>query len=232
MKKILLLLSIAFIGCSATAQISEKSAETLTISMNATEYLPADQIIFNINITAEGDTPEEAFEAHKKMETLLASSLKEMEFKREDIRYQPVRISLRSVNYDQNNRDKYSVTNQPVSLTFSDFSKYEALQIALIENGFNSFNATFSSSELDAGKNTALIKAIETAKEKARLIAETSGVKIAGIKAINYGDYTVTPQGNVRYRMAAEFDAAPSMMDFDQTVSVSTSITIEFYLDS
>ena len=231
MKQLILLLAIATIGCSATAQTAQKQPETIQISMNATEYVPADQIIFNINITAEDDSPREAFNQHKKMEALLASTLKKMNIDEKDIRFQPVRISQRNTNYDLNRREKYSVTNQQVSLTFSDFKLYEELQIALIENGFRSFGANFSSSKIDEGKEKALISAIESAKQKAKLIAETSGVKLGAVKTINYGDYTVTPHSDIQFRMVAQAESAPSMMDFDQTVSVSANISIEFYLE-
>ena len=233
MKRIfLLLLTIFAIGCSATAQVSEKPAETIQISMNASEFIPADQIVFNINITAEDDSPRNAFNKHKQMETLLASTLQKMKIDKKDIRFQPVRISQRNNNYNRNERELYSVTNQQVSVTFADFDLYEELQIALIENGFSSFNATFSSSEIASGKDKALIKAIETAKQKAELIASTSGVKLGGIKTINYGDYQVIPQANVRFSMAADMESAPSLMDFDQTVEVTANINIEFYLGS
>ena len=230
MNRLLLLLALfTFFGCSATAQVTEKPAETIQISMNATEYVPADQIIFNINITVEDATPRTAFNKHKQMEMLLATTLKKMKLLEHDIRFQPVRISNRYSN--NRNQEKYSITNQQVSVSFSDFDLYEELQIALIENGFSSFNANFSSSELDAGKEKALVAAITEAKSKAELIAKTSGVRIAGVKSISYGDYTVTPHSNIQYRMAADdLESAPSMMDFDQTVAISANISIEYYL--
>lgn len=227
MRAFVLLSAIFYLtGYSATAQTPSDPLRSINISMTATELVPADQIIFNVNINAENRTPEAAFKKHQEMEGQLAELIKEMGLSEDNIRFHPVRISK---SYRNNREDQYSQTNQQVSLTFSDFDLYEELQITLIENGFDSFNASFSSSELETGKEKALLLAIEAAHKKAAIIAEASGVELGPVKTISYGDYTLAPS----YRMEADMGrtmSASSMMEFAQTVSVSANISIEYYI--
>ena len=226
--KITLTVSLLFFGvsCKSVAQQQPVSERTITINMSASELLPADLIVFNVNINAEADTPQKAFEAHKKRETLLADLLKEFDISEDDIDYEPIRMNKR---YRDDSRT--TVTNQSVSLTFSKFDIYEQIQVTLIENGFDSFNGQFSSTDISSGKEKALISAIEAAKERAELIANTSGVSLGPVQTINYSDHQI---GTPRKASMMAMDAVrseSSMMDFAQTVSVTANINISFSIE-
>lgn len=234
-QKITLVASLMFFGisCQSLAQ-QQVSERTITINMSASELLPANLIIFNVNINAEGESPQEAYEIHKKRENLLAELLKEFDIEEEDIDYQPIRMSKRQQNnrYNANTETSYTtVTNQSVSITFSDFSIYEDIQVTLIENDFDSFNGKFSSTKITEGKEKALITAIESAKEKAELIAKTSGVTLGPVSNINFSDHEI----GVPFRsdgmemMAMSRDA--SMMDFSQMVSVTANVNISYFIE-
>lgn len=232
--KITLTVSLLFFGLSCNTLAQQPVSErTITINMSASELLPANQIIFNININAEADTPQEAFEIHKKREAVLAELLKEFEIEESDINYQPVRMHKQQRNepYRSGNGEKSEVivTRQTVSVTFSDFSAYEDIQVTLIENDFNSFSGQFSSSEISEGKQKALIKAIEAAKVRAELIAKTSGFKLGPVSSINYSDHEI---GSFKSELAMEYSGSmarnDSMMDFGQTVEVRANINISY----
>jgi uncharacterized protein YggE len=197
--------------------------------MSATELIPADLIIFSININAEEKTPEAAFDAHKKREAVLASLLKEFDIKEEDINFQPIRMNKRT-NYNNNRQEITTVqSNQQVSVSFSDFDIYEKIQVSLINNGFDSFNGNFSSTKIEEGKEKALVSAIQKAKERAAFIAEQSGVKIGDIQTINYSEHQIgRPQMVMEADMGLFKSESPSMMDFAQTVSVTSNISINF----
>ncbi len=218
-----LFIFLLFIGSSVKAQTSDN---TISIDMSKSVQLPADLIVFNINLNAEGSTPKEAFGLHKKREQLLAALLKDLKIDAKDIKFQPVQISKRYRNDDKN---LYSQTSQQVSLTFSDFGIYEQIQLTLIENGFDSFSGNFSSTKLDEGKDKALELAIEAAKSKASFIADKSGIKLGAIKRINYSEFQVS-QG---YRMMeAKISSDSELMDFPQTVTVSGNIHISFNIEN
>lgn len=234
LKCVSILTAILFIAvsvnCSTTAQsLVENSQRTISINMSATELIPADLIIFSININAEEKTPEAAFDTHKKREAVLASLLKEFDIKEEDINFQPIRMNKRT-NYNNNRQEITTVqSNQQVSVSFSDFDIYEKIQVSLINNGFDSFNGNFSSTKIEEGKKKALVSAIQKAKERAAFIAEQSGVKIGDIQTINYSEHQIgRPQMVMEADMGRLKSESPSMMDFAQTVSVTSNISINF----
>ncbi len=227
-----ILFMIVGVNCSTMAQpVAENSQRTISINMSATELIPADLIIFSININAEEKTPEAAFDTHKKREAVLASLLKEFDIKEEDINFEPIRMNKRT-NYN-NRQEEFTVnTNQQVSVSFSDFEIYEKIQVSLIENGFDSFNGNFSSSKLEEGKDKALVSAIQKAKERAAFIAEQSGVKLGEITTINYSEHQVNyPPMFMEADMGRFKSEAPSMMDFAQTVSVTANISLVFQIE-
>ena len=235
LSKITLTVSLLFFGmsCSTLAQ-QPVSERTITINMSASELLPADLIIFNVNINAEGKTPQEADELHRERESLLAELLQDLDISEEDIDYEPVRMNRQRVNsnrYNNNGEQEYiTTTNQSVSISFNDFSLYEKIQLTLIENGFDSFNGQFSSTKITEGKEKALIAAIEAAKERAELIAETSGVELSGVSNIIFSDHQIgTPRKTSSMEMMSVSRDA-SMMDFGQTVEVRSNISISYFI--
>jgi uncharacterized protein YggE len=222
--------SLIFSGLNCTTlaqQNNHLSQRTISINMSAMELIPADMVIFSININTEANTPQEAFNAHKKKESLLASLLKDFDIKDDDIKFQPVTMNKRT-NY--NNREEVVTvqTNQQVSVSFSDFEIYEKIQVTLIENGFDSFNGNFSSSKLDEGKEKALVSAIQSAKERAQFIADQSGVQLGKITTINYSEYQIGRPQVASQDAVMKMSSESSMMDFAQTVSVTSNISINF----
>ncbi len=222
-------------NCKTVAQSSNSTPNvpgSISIDMSATELIPADIIVFNININASAKTPQDAFDEHKKRESVLAGLLKEFDIEESEINFQPVRIN-KTTNYNNNRREEAVQTNQQVSVSFSDFSIYEKIQLTLIENGFDSFNGRFSSSKMEEGKIKALDMAIQKAKERAEFIAEKSGVKLRSITKISYSDHQVTrPPVVMEDAAMMRASSESSMMDFAQTVSVTANISIEFFITS
>lgn len=224
---LLLAFAILIIGI-AEAQIQKQTERQLSIDMTKSVQLPADLIIFTINLNAEGSTPKEAFDLHKEREQLLASLLKKLNIDAKNIKFQPVQINKRYRNDDKN---LYSQTSQQVSVTFSDFGIYESIQLTLIENGFDTFSGNFSSTKLEEGKNDALKLAINSAQEKAEFIAQTSGVKLGAIQKINYSEYQINT-GFRAMEMKAMVSSDSSLLDdFPQTVSVTAGVHISFSIE-
>lgn len=237
MSKISLTVSLLFFGISCTALAQQPISErTISINMSASEVLPADLIIFNVNINAEGKAPEQAYELHQEKESLLAGLLKDLNIKEENIDFEPIRMNRRqsgSSRYSSNEKTDYiTATSQSVSITFSDFSIYEEIQLKLIENGFDSFNGQFSSTKIPEGKEQALITAIEMAKKRAELIAETSGVKVGPVYKINYSDHQVSiPQQSRSMEVMSLAASDATMMDFSQTVQVRANVNITYFIE-
>lgn len=215
---------ITFIS-SVQAQAQSKNENLISVNIEASEIVPADIIIFNIQLNAEANAPQLAFNEHQKLESVLVDLLKKNKILEKEITFDPIRLSYQNLN----NRDNIKVarTNQSVSVSFTNFELYDSIQIALLENGFNSFSGSFSSSKIEEGKNKALVKAIELAKEKAELIAKSSGISLIGVYSISFGDSPTTGfSKNSSFEMASLRDS--SLLEFDQTMKVTANINVVF----
>lgn len=234
LSKITLTVSLLFFGMSCNTLAQQPVSErTITINMSASEILPADLIIFNVTINAEGKSPQEAYELHRERESLLAGLLKDLDIEEENIDFEPVRMNRRQINNNRYNDQEpryITNTNQSVSVTFNDFELYERIQLTLIENDFDTFNGQFSSTRIAEGKEKALISAIEASKERAELIAQTSGIEVGDIYTINYSDHQVSVPRKSSSMELMSMAADASMMDFAQTVEVRSNINISYFI--
>lgn len=205
---------------------AQSPQSVLSVSTEGTVELPADIIQFNINLNAEESSPDKAFQLHKKRENALVQLLDEYNIDEKDIDFEPISIS-RMRRHMRPDEEKITYrTSQMVSLTMRNFDNYEKIQLGLIDHGFDNFSGTFTSSEVDAGREEALKKAIDNAREKARSIAQQTGVELAGISKINYNDQQHRPLRIQGYATMRE--SADQLMDYNQTIPVTASIQIEF----
>lgn len=199
---------------------------TISINSSATVEIPADQLVFNININAEAENPQEAYKQHQQREQILLNLLKKHQIDEENINFQPISIS--NINTHRNDQEPRIRTRQQVSLTLSDFDRYEEIQIALIEEEYDDFSGQFISSESDNGKNEALKDALNSARQKAELIAEQSGLTLTGIHSVDFS-YNQSPPRPMMMEMAARDDTSGSLIsEYAQTVSVSASVSVRY----
>ena len=201
------------------------------ISINASSQVmvPADKIAFQINLNADASTPQEAYNLHKEREKVLVKQLKKFDIKDEDINFEPITINKHYDNsYPQKEEKSRIQTRQQVVVTLDDFDIYEKIQITLIENNFDEFSGNFLSSESKQGEDEALKKALKIAREKADLIAGETGLSISGIKNINYSYSQRPPRPMSMDMMRAPQSTESSLLQFDQTVSVSASVSVTY----
>ena len=217
-----LTLFLALFIFTATGQAQNE----ISINAAAQVLVPADKIAFQINLNAEGNTPQEAYDLHKKREKVLVRQLKKHDIKDEDLNFEPISINKR---YNDSYRDKEKKriqTRQNVILTLDNFDIYEQIQITLIENNFDEFSGNFTSSETEKGKNEALKEALKVAREKAEIIASETEVSITGIKNISHSYSSRPPRPMME--MTASRAADSSLLEFDQTVSVSANVSVTY----
>lgn len=221
MRYFIILLSIVFATTPLQAQ------NVISINASGQVQVPADQISFHIILNAEAETPQEAHELHKEREEVLVDLLQEHRIPKQNIDFDPISITTRNTNRSSNpNDEKVQVLiRQRVSLALEDFDIYEKMQIALIENGFDEFSGNFKSSESEQAEDDALRKALKTAREKADIIARDMGLQIVGIEEINYSYNQKPPRPMMEMRTSG---GADSLMEFDQSVSVSASVSVSY----
>ncbi len=226
MNYLIILLSLLFF-----TQPNQPDPKVMSISAEGQVELTADIIQFNINLNAMAEQPQKAYETHKQREKALVELLKEYDVQEKEIQYQPISISKIN-DYPRNDTigTRYQ-TSQSVSLKLNDFDIYEKIQIGLIENDFDSFSGQFMSSKSEQGKDEALRKAIQITKEKAELIVKETGVTLGEVHQINYSHDVNVPM----YRRSAAMEmqaASDQLMQFEPTVTVSATVSIDFVIAS
>lgn len=224
------LICALFLLLTLNLQAQDPNRRTLNINESGAVTVPADIIIFNIEINAEAKTPQEAYELHKEREQRLVELLKEHGIAEEDIRYQPISIHRNRVDTRMNGgSETVAQTRQSVTLTMRDFDIFETIQVELIEADFDQFNTHFAASETEKAKDDALQEAITNARQKAELIAEETGGAVGQVVEVTYG----TPSIQRGFEMAMRADASSgSMMQFEQSVTVTVSVAVQFQLES
>lgn len=220
MRYFIILISFIFIATATQAQ------NELSINASAEVFVPADKIVFHINLNAEGDNPQETYELHKEREKVLVEQLKKHDIKEEDLKFDPISINKTYDGNHHSNQEKRIQTRQSVILTLDNFDIYEEIQITLIENDFDEFSGNFTSSESKKGEDEALKKALKQAREKAEIIAEESGLTITGIKNINHSSSSRPPRPMME--MTASKASDGNLLEFDQSVSVSANVSVVY----
>lgn len=200
----------------------------LTISSEGSVELPADMLQFTINLNAEADSPQEAYNLHKEREKVLVQLLDKYEISEEDIHFEPISISKSGRVSRNSNNEPVFQTRQLVSLTLTDFDIYEEMQVTLIEENFDNFSGNFMATDAETGKDQALRRAIQSAKEKAQIIAKAAGIKLGSITGIDYSHNQYQPvSARSRDRMMMG-NSENQLMKYDQVVTITANISINF----
>ena len=131
-------------------------------------------------------------------------------------------------NYDENGETISGYTaNNNIYVTVSDVDNIGAYIDAAFAVGANSLDyVDFSATGTDDAAAQALALAVDSAKEKAKIIADAAGVKLGGILEIRDGSDSIY-EGTVYAKDVVESDtgAGTNVMAAKQTVSAAVSIT-------
>lgn len=186
--------------------------------------VPADRIEFRVQITATAQTPADAFEDHKNQEQKLVEYIRKAGLEDRIRSFEPTSISSR-----QTRDSRQFVTSQTVILDLDDFEGFEELQLLLINAGFEQFTARFRSTKLDSARDQALEQAIRNAESKANLMARAVGKKVGDVIRMEHSSYQVDMPGE--FRLQEMRSDMGSMLDFETTIPVSSSITLVYSLE-
>ena len=224
----LLLCSTLLPGHTLSAHIkpihtSESSSPKEVIEITATVYVPANQIQLKIIITTEGETAQSTYEKHQERENFLTDQLKNIDISEEQIQYQPIQIRP----FTQRDRTKLIRTSQMVQITIKETETYINLQQLLIQEGFDTFSASFSSDGLEQAKLDALEEAVEEAGRIAATLTAAAGVKLGGIQSVVYGAGSGRPPVMPRAELALS-DASAGLMEFAQQIPVHQTVTVVY----
>lgn len=208
---------------------SQTDDRTIKVQATGEVEIPADQILFSIQIRLQGDSPDKIFRQHRDRESYLAKLIRESGIKDSQLSFQPVRISKVDRHRPDDSPDKTEYhTHQQVRLRLSDFALFDTMQVKLIDHGFDTFSARFKSSKTSNGQQKALDRALDKARSNAQQIADQMDLKLGPVKQINYS--SGSDDGPV-YRAADAMEhSSESMMDFPQTLTVTQSVEVIYYI--
>ncbi|MDX1636420.1 MAG: SIMPL domain-containing protein [Balneolaceae bacterium] len=218
----LLLLTVVTTGAHAQQE------SVISVTARGEVELPADLIRFTINLNAEAESPQQAYDLHKKRERVLVRLLDKYDIKDDQIRFEPISIQTVTTNrYEGSDRVKTYRTSQQVTLTLEDFTVYEKMQVTLVENDFDQFSGNFLSSEQKSGEDKALRRAMQEARRKAEIIASEGNIELASIQSVNHHENRFFP-GRQRETMAMAAPDQQSLMNYDQTVVIEATVNVQY----
>lgn len=226
--RILFTILFTFSSLQLLAQSLNNNADypKITVSSSAEVYVPVDLVNFSINISISAVEADSAFRIHKERESYLARLLKDMEIDEENISYQPTAIRPNR----QRDGKIHTITNQQVNVELSDLSQLNEMQRLLINNEFDNFSGSFSSTKIPEAEELALEKAVEKARHDAEILAGASGRTLGPVTSIDYTaeiGFRTTMNAEISMRMAQD---SPSMSDFAQTIPVKKRVNVIFAL--
>lgn len=198
----------------------------VTVSSSAEVHVPVDLVNFSINISINAEEADNAFRVHKERESYLARLLQDMDIKEENISYQPIAIRPNR----QRDGEIYTNTNQRINVELSDLSQLNEMQRLLINNKFDNFSGSFSSTKIAEAEELALEKAVEKARHDAEILARASGKTLGPVTSIDYTaeiGFRTTMNAEMSMRIAQD---SPSMSDFAQTIPVENRVNVVFAL--
>lgn len=220
-------LSLLLLLCQAFAYAGEPA--TILISAEGSVKSQPDAAIIRLNTQSSELEADKAMKRvdqriKKLLQKLTHYSIKQGSLDSSQVSIQP------EYNYKTKPRTLIAYNaHREVSFHLIDLSQLEQLisDISKLDSiAIN--NVSFTMQDMSSLENKALINAINTAKEKASLIAENLNVDIKGIYKVNHQVRHGQP---VYARLNAEMDMAKSNTYMQKDIDVRTTINIEFELD-
>jgi hypothetical protein len=224
----IVLSAVSIFGVFGKGIVREKP-ETIDVSGSASAFVKPDVAYIDLGINVSKSTVKEAmYEANQKM-TAIIQAVKALGVKDEDIQTSNFWVN-QNYNYSKQPYEiiGYSVSNTVTVKTAPD--KLNGIIVAAADKGSNNFgNVRFDLSNKDDVKNTLISKAIDSAKKKADLIAQSHGKKVKDFKTVSmdFAPASFNPYlGGASMGMgAAEY--APSIQPGQNEIQVTVYVVFE-----
>lgn len=230
MKKVFLLFLALFMMLAAVPAMAETK---ITVNGTGEIRVSADTAVISLGVEARDKNVLKAQQKVNEAIAAIRTVLTEQGIKEENINTEFINIYA---IYDyQNGQDQLAAYNASSTLAIkvTDMEKVGALIDAAFAAGANTLNGiSFSASDTEEAKNEALKMAVADASNKAGILAEASGLKIAGIETISEGG-VFSYENNVGNVYAKGIDTLEAAADAGTVVQaakliVNASVTITF----
>ncbi|WP_350335004.1 SIMPL domain-containing protein [Coralliovum pocilloporae] len=227
----------ALLTPASISHAEEQNPAYLTITATGTVKAEPDMAVLTTGVQTRGKTAKEALRENsaameKALATITAAGVERKNIQTSNFSIQPQYIYPR----DSNGQSKppklvgYIVSNQ-VTVTVKDLDKVGSLLDAVISAGANNAgNLSFSIAEPDPLQNEARRKAVQKARERAELYAETAGVRLGHILSISEGHIRPPHTPHFKAEVAA-LRAADSVPVAAGEQSLNATVTITWQLE-
>ncbi|RYG31724.1 MAG: DUF541 domain-containing protein [Chitinophagaceae bacterium] len=230
-------LSVLSLFSPVVAQTPDLPVNRIVVLGDAELELPADQV--RITVTLQFSDPADArkaYVAHQAAEKRLVKLLKDYQIDEKEIRYTLLQVQKNDVTIYQNGQQKPEViTNQQVIFELNKPERYPDLQLALINGGFNRFQAGYHSTKQETSKNLVLEKAVEVAREKAGILAKAAGRTLGTVLSVRDTEETDPvlqrrySTGGMMMEARASYDGG-GLLDIPQTIRIPAQVKVTFEL--
>jgi len=219
-------------GETKIVNVGQDQQNTISVSGNAKLEVEPDQVEVYVNIETSALSAEEAKNENSRISDNVMEALKKEGVKDDEIETTSFRISPR-YTYDRNKGESilqgYTASNV-LKITTKEIDDAGNIIDTAVESGANniqSVNFGLSKERQKEVSGEALVRAAEVARDKAESLANSLGVNLGKIVAIQESNFDFVPFVAVR----ADFAVAESQADTEIVpgkVDVSARVTVAY----
>ena len=210
---------------------------TLSVSGMATTKVKPDKIILSLGVETTNKTADEALSSNSKLMSKTLAALKAAGVRENETSTSSFSISP-NYNYSQSSRGiltGFTASNSVIieSGGINRTSKWIDTAISAGANNINSIDFTLSDKKQKAITNSLITQSIDNAKEKARIAASALGLKVIGVKSINFIEFsppTIPQQQSFLAKAAPTSPNAASTPIIPGEQEIAQNIDIVFIL--
>ncbi|MFC1840121.1 SIMPL domain-containing protein [Thermodesulfobacteriota bacterium] len=178
MKRILILLALFFV-CTTSAYSDDFEIPHITVFGTAEEKVVPDKMLWNLQVMNKGQLLENVSKKHIDLVEKITRLLKSENIK-DDLQTTRMEFNENWV-YKKSSRIKEGYFARTyITFSMTDFSKYKKIWLELAEiDGVSVMNISYDHTERISIQNKTRLQALSEAKQKAKVLAESIGSKIA-----------------------------------------------------
>ena len=224
MRKLFALMLVLVLACVAAVSLADTK---ITVSGNGSALVPADTAVVSLGISARDKDVLKAQQKANEVIAAIRAVLTENGIAPEDINTGYLNIyAMYDYNDGMEEISAYNA-NSNLSIRLTDMAIIGQVIDLAFSAGANTLNGIeFSASDTEEAKAAALKQAVQDARAKAEVLAEASGLTIAGIDAINEGGTWSYDSGSNVFRNAKEEDATGGSPTVVQAAKLEVAATV------
>ncbi|MFN8357098.1 MAG: SIMPL domain-containing protein [Spirosomataceae bacterium] len=237
--KLFLTIFLSFLLRHSFAQIINSIGDNRVITLGETVVeIPANKVIFTVELQFEDSLSiERAHSNHKQAEQKLIQLLSELNIPLSNVQYSLINLYKREKDEIRSKKNMFT-TQQIATIQVDSIQLYTLFLTKLIQNGFTNINTRFASSKEKEVQNFLITKAIESARQKAIIIAKSAKRKLGKVLKVMETEETevfINPYTNLyKYEEVSVYrpmlTGNNSLITIPQTIRKKYAVKVVFSL--